>query len=166
VSVAVDSSRLPRSEFGIAISDRGATTSITLIGSCDLAARPGLRAAIAHALARDPECVVLDLSRLSFIDNAGVSVVVELAKCSAARDVHLVIFPGPAAVQDVFARRETTDTLPFIPAVPEPGGALSSRPQRRRSPSPVRRPAPYQPVPAPARGPEVSWTTFFRSSGC
>jgi hypothetical protein len=102
--------------------------------------------------------------------------VLELAGRSRAQQVRLVICPGPRAVQHVFDLCQVTEALPFVPTplkLEEPrdpvspatgdagsGGALSSRPQRRRSPIPTfRRPAPCQPV---APGAEVHGT--FRAS--
>lgn len=150
-------------EFGVLVSDRGTTTSIELAGECDLAARPALKDALTRALASGPECLVLDLSRLSFMDAAGLGVVIDLAKRADAQQVHLVICPGPPAVQRLFAFCHLTDDLLFVPPPGRlgesrdpvspatgdagSGSALSSRPQRRRSPSPARRPAPCPPTP-------------------
>jgi anti-anti-sigma factor len=169
VSTDTQSPHLP-SGLGIVVAQRGTTTSIELDGECDLAAQASFRDAIGQALDGDPECVVLDLGRLSFIDVIGVRLVVELAGRSRAQHVHLVICPGPRAVQHVFDLCQMTQALPFVPAPVQfegprdpvspvtgdtgSGGALSSRHQRRRPPVPtIRRPALRQPV---APGAEVN----------
>jgi anti-anti-sigma factor len=145
------------------VAQRGTTTSIELDGACDLTARASFREAIRRALAGDPECIVLDLGALSFIDVIGIHLVLELAGRSRAQHVRLVICPGSSSVQHVFDLCQVTEALPFVTTplkLEEPrdpvspatgdagsGGALSSHPQRRRSPIPTpRRPAPFQPV--------------------
>jgi anti-sigma B factor antagonist len=109
--------------FGVAVSVHGTTTMIALRGEWDLAQAPRMRGAISDALQRSSECVVLDLSRLSFIDSTGVRGVVELHKRCEQQNVHLVIVPGPRAVQRVFALLGLTEILPFGPGR---AGSLSS----------------------------------------
>jgi hypothetical protein len=98
---------------------------------------------------------------LKFMDAAGLGVVIELARRADAQQVHLVICPGPPAVQRVFALCHLTDGLLFLPASRRfgesrdpvspatgdtgSGGTLASRPDRRRSSSSARRPAPCPP---------------------
>jgi anti-sigma B factor antagonist len=102
------------SRFEVAVNERGTTTSVELAGECDLAARGPVRDAVSATLARDPECVVLDLTGTTFIDACGVGVVVEIARRARARGVRLVICPGPPAVDRVFALCQLTDVLPFV----------------------------------------------------
>lgn len=104
----------PESDLGIVVSQRGTTTIVELDGECDLAGLADFRDAIGRALACDPRCVVLDLSRLSFIDAGGIHVVLELAHRSRAQQAHLVICPGPWAVQHVFEVCQLTEILPFV----------------------------------------------------
>jgi anti-anti-sigma factor len=103
----------------ILLSQRGTTTSIELVGECDVAARAGIRDAIPRVLTPDTECVVLDLGRVSFIDASGVGIVVALARRARAQQMRLVICPGPPLVQRVFAMCQLTDALPFLPASPQ-----------------------------------------------
>lgn len=151
-------------ELEILLSQRGTTTSIELVGECDLAARAPVQDAIGRALAPDSECLVLDLGRVSFIDASGVGIVVALARRARAQQVRLLICPGPPAVQRVFAMCQLTDALPFLPAPPqhraarspvsartgdtEAGGALSYLPQRRRLSGSAWRPVPSRRGPA------------------
>jgi anti-anti-sigma factor len=107
---------MPVAGLRIVVSQRGTTVSVELEGECDLAARDALRDTINAVLARDPGRVVLDLSRLSFIDSSGIHLVVELAQRSEPRQVHLVIFPGPRAVQRPFELCGLGQRLPFIGA--------------------------------------------------
>jgi anti-anti-sigma factor len=64
---------------------------------------------------RSPECVVLDLSRLSFIDSTGVHAVTELHKRAEQQRARVVIVPGPRAVQRIFELVGLTEVLPFLP---------------------------------------------------
>src|SRR5205823_4913728 len=51
----------------------------------------------------------------SFIDSTGVRGVIELHKRCEQQNVHLLIVPGPPAVQRVFALLGLTELLPFLP---------------------------------------------------
>lgn len=82
-------------------------------GELDLAGEQATRKAVAKALQRPPECLVLDLSGLSFIDSSGVHIAIELTRRSAAQNFRFVIVPGPRAVQRIFELCHLTDLLPF-----------------------------------------------------
>lgn len=100
--------------FLVTVSEQGTTTTIALQGELDLAERPELRRTINDALGRSPECVVLDLSRLDFIDSAGIHVVIEPHRRSAQQHTRLVIFPGGPQVQSSFELVGLTEILPFL----------------------------------------------------
>ena len=151
-------------ELEFLLSRRGTTTSMELVGECDVAARAGIQDAIPRVLTPDTECVVLDLGRVSFIDASGVGIVLALARRARAQHVRLVICPGPPAVQRVFAMCQVTGALPFLPASPqlraarprvspptgdtEAGGALAYLPRRRRLSGSAWGAAPSRPRPA------------------
>ncbi len=101
-------------ELKIAARENGTTTTIVVSGEWDLAQEPATRKAIQTALERRPECVVLDLSQLSFIDSTGVHAVVGLHTRAARQNIHLVIIPGPRGVQRPFEVCGLTDRLPFL----------------------------------------------------
>ena len=101
-------------ELKIAARENGTTTTIVVSGEWDLAQEPATRKAIKTALERRPECVVLDLSQLSFIDSTGVHAVVGLHTRAARQNIHLVIIPGPRRVQRPFEVCGLTDRLPFL----------------------------------------------------
>jgi anti-sigma B factor antagonist len=89
-------------DFRITASEQGATSTIQLEGEWDLAQQGATTDAIAHVLDRRPACLLLDLSRLSFIDSCGVHVLIKTHRRCAEQGAHLVIIPGPRAVQRVF----------------------------------------------------------------
>lgn len=110
----------------VAVSEQGTTSTLEFAGEWGLAERDDARAAVEQALERGPECMVLDLSRVSFIDSSGIHVVLTAAKRCAERDVHIVIIPGPPHVHRVFEICQLTTQLPF--ASQASGGARSARP--------------------------------------
>ena len=103
-------------QLEIVVGEQGTTTTIAIGGEWDLAAQHVTRQAIRSALARSPECVVLDLSQLTFIDSSAIHVILELQKRCAQRNVRLVIAPGPRAVQRPFEILGLTIALPLLTA--------------------------------------------------
>lgn len=99
----------------ITVLQQGTTTTIALNGEWDLAQQPATREAIRHALDAEPECIVLDLSRLSFIDSTGLHATIELHQRCAQHAIRLVIIPGPRTVQRPFEICQLTEILPFLP---------------------------------------------------
>lgn len=103
----------------ITVSHQGTTSTLQLAGECDIAQQERIHERLQEIRAARPECVVLDLSRLSFIDSTGLSIVIGLQKWTEANGVRLVICRGPKAVQRIFELTGLGSTLPFLPA----GGA-------------------------------------------
>ena len=116
--------------LAMTISDQGTATTISLRGEWDMAAQPATRRAFSGVLERSPECVILDLTRVSFIDSTGVHGVIELQKRSERQNVRLVIVPGPPAVQRVFELVGLTKVLRFLPSrqVSEPPDPVAHPP--------------------------------------
>ena len=137
-------------DFRISASEQGATSTIAVEGEWDLAQQTASTDAIDHALDRRPACLVLDLSQLSFIDSSGVHVLINAHNRCAAQATHLVIIPGPRAVQRVFEICNLIERLPFADHNPQPSPSkfrARPRPGRRdpaalaRQPRSGRRPA-------------------------
>jgi len=100
-------------DLRIVVSEQGTTTTLEFEGEWGLAERDDARVAVEQALERGPQCMVLDLSRVSFIDSSGIHVVVTASKRCAERGVHIVIIPGPPHVHRVFEICQLTTVLPF-----------------------------------------------------
>lgn len=98
----------------IAVSALGATSTIGLEGEWDLAGESAASQAIAETLERSPERLVLDLSRLAFMDSSGVRAAIQLSARSHAENFQLAIVPGPRAIQRVFDICHLTEALPFV----------------------------------------------------
>src|SRR5947209_15305641 len=92
----------PPGQLSIAVRTRGRTTLIELTGEWDLVGTPEVRHAVDHVLSDQPECLVLDLSGLSFIDSSGLHGTVGIDRHCSAQGVRLVIIPGSPAVQRPF----------------------------------------------------------------
>jgi anti-anti-sigma factor len=103
-------------ELRIVVRRTGATTTIALEGVWDLATQIAARQAVGRAFAGQPECLVLDLSQLTFIDSSGVHAVLSLARRTERLKARLLIVPAPKAVQRIFEICHLTDRLPFITA--------------------------------------------------
>jgi anti-anti-sigma factor len=97
--------------------EQGTTSTLEFEGEWCLAEREATRAAVERALDRGPQCLVLDLGRVDFIDSSGIHGVVTAAKRCAERGVHVVIIPGPPHVQRVFEICQLTHLLPFATQV-------------------------------------------------
>lgn len=118
----------------IAATEQGTTTTLAFEGEWGLAERDDSHAAVEAALERGPECLVLDLGRVSFIDSAGIHVVVTAAKRCGERNVHCVILPGPPPVHRVFEICQLTNLLPFASQAPGHGprdAGSGPHPERR-----------------------------------
>jgi anti-anti-sigma factor len=101
----------------VTASEQGTTTTLEFEGEWGLAECDGARAGVERVLERGPQCLVLDLSRVSFIDSSGIHVVVTAAKRCGEGNVHIVIIPGPPQVQRVFEICQLTTMLPFATQV-------------------------------------------------
>jgi anti-sigma B factor antagonist len=100
--------------LNIVIRQEGAATAIELHGEWDLAGLPSIRQAMTSAPDNVPETLVLDLSRLEFIDSSGVHATTELAERAAAQHTRLLIIPGSGPAQRIFEITGLLDRLPFI----------------------------------------------------
>ncbi len=133
---------VPRS-LRIVTVEHGATSTIELEGEWDLAQRDATRDAVSQALQRHPDRLVLDLSRLSFIDLPGVHALIDTHKRCTELGTRLMIVPGQRAVRRVFEICDLIEILPFAagsssaltdtpPTTTREVGGPSLHPQRRR----------------------------------
>jgi anti-anti-sigma factor len=88
-------------------------STIEVEGEWDLAQRDVARDAVREALEWRPECLVLDLSRLTFIDSSGVHALIDTSERCAGQGTRCVVIPGRRAVQRVFDVCGVTAILPF-----------------------------------------------------
>jgi anti-sigma B factor antagonist len=97
----------------IEVSVLGSTRTVGPEGEWDLSGTPAAAQAVATTLEQNPEHLVLDLSRLTFMDSSGVHAAIQLSERSRTENFRLAIVPGPRAVQRLFDICQLTESLPF-----------------------------------------------------
>ena len=103
----------------IAVSRLNDATTVHLEGELDLTGQERVRESVLEAVRHRPARLILDLSRLSFLDSSGVHVLLEATQQSAEQETSLIIVPGPPPVQRPFEILGLTDALPFVPTTRE-----------------------------------------------
>jgi anti-anti-sigma factor len=103
---------------------RGRTRIVAVEGEIDLATAAELRDIVRQAFGRRPETLVIDLTRVSFIDSSGLHALIDADHRSTAAGIRLVIVPAAAEVHLPLSLAGLDDVLPFAPP---PGGAAAMR---------------------------------------
>ena len=83
------------------------------IGELDLATVSVLDQALCEQLDAGFSCLVLDLSRLTFIDSSGINAIVRYQQRLDADGRQFRLIPGPPQVQRPFKVMGLVDRLPF-----------------------------------------------------
>jgi anti-anti-sigma factor len=96
---------------------------ITPVGEFDSSALGPFEEAVTE-LIEDERPIVIDLSRLTFIDSSGLWAITLTQRLCRKRGLGLLIKPGPERVQSVFEVTGLADLLPFTSAVLRPSEAL------------------------------------------
>jgi len=86
---------------------------INLTGELDLAGVSDFAAAVAGALDTDAQTIVLDLSKLEFLDSTGVHAVIQADRLASGQDRGFLILRGPLQVQRIFEIAGLSDRLAF-----------------------------------------------------
>lgn len=102
-----------------------AVSHICLAGELDLSTVPQVEQLLADRSGGG--CVVLDLSRLGFIDSTGISLILRAHADSERDGWELKIVPGGEEIQRVFRLVDLEERLPFI-GHPVPGDRNGSLP--------------------------------------
>jgi len=97
--------------------------AVTVQGELDFATVDQLADRLAHLQARDVP-VTVDLRRVSFLDCAGLRLLLGAHADGAARGCPVEFIQGPPAVQRLFELTGTLDLLPFT----VPGAAARATP--------------------------------------
>jgi anti-anti-sigma factor len=87
--------------------------TLALIGELDLASAPALEGMVAQACADGAREVVLDLSRLRFIDSSGLKAILSGRSLCAANRCEFYLTPAQAPVQRLFELTGLDVRLPF-----------------------------------------------------
>ena len=84
---------------------------VALSGELDVSSAPELERCLSELEAESHSDVVLDLSELSFVDSAGISVLVKAKHQAEAKGRQLVLRGPPPQVQRIFAVIGISDWL-------------------------------------------------------
>jgi anti-sigma B factor antagonist len=106
--------------FTVEVCD-GEPARVVVTGELDGAALAPFEDALAELL-ESGRPIVLDLSRLTFIDSCGLWAVTLTQRICRQRGIRLLIEPGPERVHSVFEVTGLADLLPFAPASPAASG--------------------------------------------
>lgn len=86
---------------------------IALAGEFDLAMAEPVQEVLTRAMGELPDRLIVDLSKLTFIDSSGLQVIVDAYTRCRDGEPTLTIRPGPPNVQRVFELTNLVDYLPF-----------------------------------------------------
>jgi anti-sigma B factor antagonist len=88
----------------------GDTDVVLPAGELDLATAPHLAAALTGTIA--PR-VILDLSRLTFVDSSGIGVIIKFQRHFAVEGIRFALIKGPDTVQRAFSLAHVEPLLPW-----------------------------------------------------
>ena len=101
-------------ELGIETRDEDGVSHLVLTGEFDLAGVPDFEAVIAAVEAQAPHAIVVNLSRLEFMDSSGLRALITADDRARKAGRRLAIVPGPPAVRRVFEITQLEDRLDLV----------------------------------------------------
>jgi anti-anti-sigma factor len=93
---------------------QGDTARLTVTGELDIATVPRLEEAVATVLAQGARSVIVDLSRLAFVDSSGLRMFITLNDRASAEGWSLGLIRPPDPSYSVFQITGAEENLPFI----------------------------------------------------
>lgn len=87
---------------------------IAVAGDLDLSGIPAMQAEVSKAESSDARRIVIDLSAVTFMDSAGMKLLLQAHARSRAEADRLRLVRGPRRVQRVFEMTNTDALLPFL----------------------------------------------------
>jgi anti-sigma B factor antagonist len=98
--------------LAVHVEDSTGASIVTLSGELDLSTIPRMEAALMEQVLQR-RAVLVDLTKLSFIDSSGIGVLIQAFNASNGIPVHLVIGPG-SQVDRVFEIAGVTGAMPVF----------------------------------------------------
>ncbi|HXB17112.1 MAG TPA: STAS domain-containing protein [Solirubrobacteraceae bacterium] len=108
--------------FRVELHDGDQCAILEAIGEFDSSALTAFEQAISRLL-REERPIVVDLSRVTFIDSSGLWAITLTQRICRRQGIGLLIKPGPERVQSVFEVTGLYDLLPFTSGSLAPGTA-------------------------------------------
>ena len=94
--------------------DRNGLVHVALAGELDLSTVAKVQEELRRVEANAPATVVVDLSKLTFLDSTGLRCIVTADERARAEGRRIVIVRGPDAVQRVFTITRLDDRLEMV----------------------------------------------------
>jgi anti-sigma B factor antagonist len=95
----------------------GGVHLVVVSGEMDIATSPELVSSLSSLRGPAPYHVLVDLSRLSFIDSTGIKALVSSAKNAASQGGSLVVVAPTANIQRVFDIVQLSELLAIVPTL-------------------------------------------------
>ncbi|MCW3028726.1 MAG: anti-sigma-factor antagonist [Solirubrobacterales bacterium] len=93
---------------------QGDTARLAVTGELDIATVPRLEEAVATVLAQGTRSLIVDLSRLAFVDSSGLRMFITLNDRASAEGWSLGLIRPPDPSYSVFQITGAEENLPFI----------------------------------------------------
>ena len=104
----------------VSIEEAGDIVLVHVGGEIDLASAPTLRESLSSAVPNRALGLVIDLSRTTYLDSSGVSLVFDLAERLGRRGQQLrLVVPEGAPLRRVLRIVDANGTVPVVPSVGE-----------------------------------------------
>ena len=94
--------------------DRNGLVHVALVGELDLSTVAKVQEELRRVEASSPATLVVDLSKLTFLDSTGLRCIVTADERARTDGRRIVIVRGPDAVQRVFAITRLEDRLEMV----------------------------------------------------
>ena len=94
--------------------DRDGLVHVALVGELDLSTVAKVQEELRRVEASSPATLVVDLSKLTFLDSTGLRCIVTADERARQEGRRIVIVRGPDAVQRVFAITRLDDRLEMV----------------------------------------------------
>ncbi len=104
------------SNIDIDIVERDGAVVVVVEGEVDLYAAPEFEESLARAASRDASSIVIDLDRVSFMDSAGVHVLLQFSLAHRQSN-RLALTHGSPQVRRLFEVTGVRRYLPFVPSL-------------------------------------------------
>jgi anti-sigma B factor antagonist len=98
----------------VSTEDRNGLVHVALVGELDLSTVAKVQEELRRVEANAPATVVVDLSKLTFLDSTGLRCIVTADERARAEGRRIVIVRGPDAVQRVFTITRLDDRLEMV----------------------------------------------------
>jgi anti-sigma B factor antagonist len=98
----------------VSTEDRDGLVHVALVGELDLSTVAKVQEELRRVEANSPATLVVDLSKLTFLDSTGLRCIVTADERAREDGRRIVIVRGPDAVQRVFAITRLDDRLEMV----------------------------------------------------